>query len=69
MGEVEKLNRYLNQRRDIKWDLEDIKQEIQCDWGDYKHSRLILHGEQVQDNKMDMLLLYLIKKGIIGQRE
>ncbi len=37
------------------------------DWESYKQSRLMLHGEEVEDNKLDMLLIYLIKRGLLDE--
>ena len=33
------------------------------DWESYKRERSILHGEEVKDNGLDMLIVYLIKRG------
>ena len=69
MGELERLNRYFINRHEpvkdseIRDRLDEIKSQMARDWQDYKRSRLILHGEEVKDNGLDMLIVYLIKRG------
>jgi len=71
MGNVERLDEYFNDQDplsdgEVSQRLDDIKQEIRRDWESYRRSRLCLHGEEVKDNGFDMLLVYLIRKGIFG---
>ena len=68
MGNLERLNRYHNNLEssnsyEVKEKLDSIKQEMVRDWNSYKQSRTVLSDEEVQDNKLDMLIVYLIKRG------
>lgn len=78
MGEVERLDEYFNSgfksnhsdsmcEHEINRDFDAVNQVIKKEWSAYKRSRLILHGERVQDNSLDMILLYLLKRGVIGR--
>ena len=69
MGNVERLHKYFNHQDPISDGevgrrLDDIKQEIRREWESYKLSRLMLHGEEVKDNALEMLLIYFIRKGL-----
>ena len=72
MGEVEQLNNYFNREPKLirgytlSRRLDEVKREIQQGWQEYKRSRAILHGEATTDDKLDMLLIYLIKKGLLS---
>ena len=59
------MDKSLNNTVELKRKLSDIKQQIRRDWKEYKLSRLCLHGEGTADNRLDMLLVHLIKKGIL----
>ncbi len=70
MGHLEQLQKSFNHHSDLRdheltQKLDDLKREMRSDWADYKRSRLMLHGEEVKDNGMNMLLTFLIKRGIL----
>ena len=69
MGHLERLSKYssisVENLDALKGKLRSIKEEIAQEWFTYKRSRAILHGENIQDDQLDMLLVYLIKKGIL----
>jgi hypothetical protein len=60
MGQLERLHEYISAA-----DLEKIRRELRQEWDRYKRSRLYGHGEETKENGLDMILLYLIKKGIL----
>ena len=70
MGSVEQLHKHFNDQDsvsdgEVSQRLDDIKQEIRREWESYKHSRLYLHGEKIADSRLDMLLIYLIQRGVL----
>jgi hypothetical protein len=73
MGHLERLQKSFNHHSDplrgheLKQKLDDLKREMMNDWRAYKRSMLMLHGEEVEDNRMDMLLIYLIKRSLLDE--
>ena len=69
MGTVEQLQKYFDRDSvsdcDVGKRLDDIKTEMELEWQRYKQSRLYLHGETIADNRLDMILIYLLKKGLL----
>ena len=71
MGKVEELDKYLNHHSEpvkdseIRARLDSIKQEMVRDWAEFKRYQEIMHGERTTDNRLDMLLVFLIKQGIL----
>jgi len=68
MGLVEKLSEQCQQCREpseeeLSKSLNVLKRSIRESWKRYKIHRRVMHGEEVRDNPLDMLLLYLIRKG------
>ena len=72
MGELEQLyNRYADSDSipdyDLSRKLDIVKRDIRRDWDKYKTDRTMLHDAEVKDNKLDMLLIFLIKRGFFDE--
>jgi|LGVF01.1.fsa_nt_gb hypothetical protein len=52
---------------DLSRKLDEVKREIKREWESYKQSRLTLHGEETQDTRLDMLLVFLIERGFFDE--
>ena len=71
MSHLERLNRYSKDHLidsndiEVKKQFEAIKEEMESNWISFKRALRIRHGLELQDNRFDELLLYLIRKGIL----
>ena len=70
MGYLEQLNKHYSYSDsisdyDLSRKLDILKRDIRRDWQSYKRERSILHGEEVKDNGLDMLIVFLIKRGFM----
>ena len=68
MREVEKLQRQFNgilSEDDVMRRLEDVRRDIKREWREFKRYQQIMRGRRLKDNGIDMLLVFLIKRGIL----
>ncbi|MBW2065017.1 MAG: hypothetical protein JRJ03_08795 [Deltaproteobacteria bacterium] len=72
MGHLEKL--LLRDERDCRYEetpqslerqLEEVKEEVRRYWESHKISMHCLSDKDMEDNPIEMLLFYLLKKGIL----
>jgi hypothetical protein len=68
MGEVERLHRAFNRTlspEETKERVHELKREIREEWSRFKIHGRIMQGEEIEDNLLDCLLLFFVKKGIL----
>ena len=72
MGEVEKLHKQDREYQQLGmtvWELsqklQDTEADIRRTWDAFKDSVRILHGVELKDNGVRMVLLWLIRKGVL----
>jgi hypothetical protein len=54
-----------NQQEHLHKRIEEIRKELFKDWNEYKRSQEILHDTKVEDRMLNMLILFMLKKGIL----
>jgi len=62
---VERLHRFDEPQMNDHDKLDTIKREMFKEWQEHKRQRFFLHGEEITDDRLDMLLMYLIRKGLL----
>ena len=68
MGEVERYQNNINgtlSDKEIQNRLGELKRDILRVWKNQKRYQRTMHGEEIKDNWIDIVLLYLIKKRIL----
>jgi len=65
MGHFERLHKFDEPEMSDHERLNDVKREISRDWQEYRRELLLLHGQEISDSKLDALILFLIKRGLI----
>ena len=70
MGNIEKLHNYFEggeslSEDQLKNNLDTIERDIRRSWDNYKRYQWNMHGVEVRDSSLSMLLLWLIRKKII----
>jgi predicted neutral ceramidase superfamily lipid hydrolase len=63
------MGRYKTSFKDdlrLSQDLDKIERDIRRSWERYKMQRACMHGVEVKDTALKMVLLWMLEKGIIS---
>ena len=53
------------QEHDLVNTLRDTKREIRSEWFQFKQALNYLHGIELEDRTLNMLLVYLLRRGVL----
>lgn len=62
---MEEFTKKILQEEKMKTRLKDLKRDIQREWFIYRNHEEILHDCEIKDNGLNMILVYLLKKGVL----
>ena len=76
MGELKRITEDFDQRRgqnaevhlsedDLRRRMEVLERDIRESWESHKRHHRIMHGVEIQDNGLRMVLLWLLRRGIL----
>lgn len=70
MGHVEQLNRYFESTESVSEDelrdqLRTLERNIRESWEKHKQHHAIMHGTEIKDNGLEMVLLWMLRGGLI----
>ena len=68
MGLVEKLTAEYEgilAEQEVKERLQKLRREVIQDWKAFKRYHTIMHGSEIKDSLLDVILVHLIKKGVL----